>query len=98
MIPLGIRSQDFVFTTEQKQQARQQLQLAPDSIVVLYMGRLSFHAKAHPLAMYQALPQRVAEQINVPLVLVECGWHANQAIADASTSGAGLPLRYASNS
>jgi hypothetical protein len=23
--------------------------------VVLFMGRLSFHAKAHPLAMYQAL-------------------------------------------
>ena len=25
------------------------------SIVVLFLGRLSFHAKAHPLAMYQAL-------------------------------------------
>ena len=89
VIPLGIHSQDFVFTTQQKQQARQQLQLAPDSIVVLYMGRLSFHAKAHPLAMYQAL-QRVAEQINVPLVLIECGWHANEAIADAFQQAAQL--------
>ena len=89
VIPLGIHSQDFTFTTDQKQRARQQLQLTPDSIVVLYMGRLSFHAKAHPLAMYQAL-QRVAEQINVPLVLVECGWHANQAIADAFRQAAQL--------
>ena len=33
----------------------QQLNIHPDDIVILFVGRLSFHAKAHPLVMYQAL-------------------------------------------
>jgi hypothetical protein len=40
------------------------------------MGRLSFHAKAHPLAMYQAL-ERAAQRTGRQVLLVECGWHAN---------------------
>jgi hypothetical protein len=55
--------------------------------VVLFMGRLSFHAKAHPLAMYQAL-QQAAQATGYPVVLVECGWHANEFITKAYAAAA----------
>jgi starch synthase len=56
------------------------------------MGRLSFHAKAHPLAMYQAL-QRAAQSAKLQgqkVVLVECGWHANEFIDKAYQEAAKL--------
>jgi hypothetical protein len=53
VIPLGIHSRDFALTQEQKAQARQTLGADHRTPVVLFTGRLSFHAKAHPLAMYQ---------------------------------------------
>jgi alpha-maltose-1-phosphate synthase len=48
--------------------------------VVLFVGRLSFHAKAHPLPMYLAL-ERAAEGRRVHLV--QAGWFATDAIAAA---------------
>ena len=85
VIPLGIHTQDFVFTHEQKNAARQQLKANDNTLVVLFMGRLSFHAKAHPLAMYQAL-QKAAQAVQgagQKIKLVECGWHANEFIEKA---------------
>ena len=79
VIPLGIHLQDFSFTPDQRLAARKSIQLAEDSLVVLYVGRLSFHAKAHPLAMYQAL-ERAARETGRDVVLVECGWHSNEFI------------------
>ncbi len=86
VIPLGIHTADFEFTAAQKGAARSSLQLEPNTLVVLFMGRLSFHAKAHPLAMYQALQQatlQTAVATGQKVVLVECGWHANEFIAKA---------------
>lgn len=84
VIPLGIHTQDFVFSNEQKQQARATIGADHKTHVVLFMGRLSFHAKAHPLAMYQALEQ-AAQTLpkDERLVLVECGWFANDYIQKA---------------
>ena len=84
VIPLGIHTQDFVFSNDQKQQARQVIGVDNKTHVVLFMGRLSFHAKAHPLAMYQALEQ-VAQALPADerIVLVECGWFANDYIQKA---------------
>ena len=85
VIPLGIHTQDFEFTEEQKSNARQALGVDHNTLVVLFMGRLSFHAKAHPLAMYQAL-QKAATKLAATgkkIVLVECGWHANDFIEKA---------------
>jgi hypothetical protein len=53
------------------------------------MGRLSFHAKAHPLAMYQAL-ESAKRTTGKEIVLVECGWHANEFIAKAFEDAARL--------
>jgi glycosyltransferase involved in cell wall biosynthesis len=85
VIPLGIHTQDFEFTEAQKATARQALGADQNTLVVLYVGRLSFHAKAHPLAMYQAL-QKAATSVAASgkkIVLVECGWHANEFIEKA---------------
>ena len=85
VIPLGIHTQDFEFTEAQKTNARKELGVDQNTLVVLYLGRLSFHAKAHPLAMYQAL-QKAASALAASgkkIVLVECGWHANEFIQNA---------------
>ncbi len=55
VIPLGVHTEDFQFKTEQKKAFKKSAGLEGDEICVLFMGRLSFHAKANPLAMYQAL-------------------------------------------
>ncbi len=82
VIPLGIHTQDFDFSQTQRQTARAEIGASADTLVVLFMGRLSFHAKAHPLAMYQAL-QIAAKATGKQVVLVECGWHANDFIRNA---------------
>lgn len=85
VIPLGIHTQDFVYTDAQKSAARKRLKANDNTMVVLFMGRLSFHAKAHPLAMYQAL-QNAAQLVKASgkkVKLVECGWHANEFIQKA---------------
>ncbi len=85
VIPLGIHTQDFVYTDAQKTAARKRLEANDNTLVVLFMGRLSFHAKAHPLAMYQAL-QKAAQLVKASgkkVKLVECGWHANEFIQKA---------------
>jgi hypothetical protein len=89
VIPLGIHTEDFVYTAEQKAVARQALGVDENTLVVLFMGRLSFHAKAHPLAMYQALAL-AARDSGRQVVLVECGWHANEFIAKAYAEAAQL--------
>lgn len=89
VIPLGIHTQDFAYTPAQKAAARAALGAEADTQVVLFMGRLSFHAKAHPLAMYQAL-EAAAQQTGKPVLLVECGWHANDFIAKAYADAARL--------
>lgn len=87
VIPLGIHTDDFAFSPPQRSAARQALGAGPDTVVVLFTGRLSFHAKAHPLAMYQALG-RAAAQTGREVMLVECGWHANDHIRSAFAAGA----------
>lgn len=91
VIPLGIHTGDFVFTDTERASARSVLGADADTLVVMYMGRLSFHAKAHPLAMYQALEKAAAGLADgKKVILVECGWHANDSIARAFASAAGV--------
>ena len=80
MIPLGIGCEQFRFTERDKSAARANLGISSNMTVILFAGRLSFHAKAHPLAMYQALGQ-ISKRHSI--ALIECGWHANEPIAQA---------------
>ncbi len=82
VIPLGIHAQDFVHTPEDRSNARVRLGVADDEVVVGYMGRLSFHAKAHPVSMYRSL-ELAAERTKKKIVVLECGWHGNELIKRA---------------
>lgn len=91
VIPLGIHSGDFVYTEEQRAAARHEVGADAHTLVVLFLGRLAFHGKAHPLAMYQALEQ-AAQTLSpdIKVVLIECGWHANDFMARAYPEAAAL--------
>ena len=81
-IPLGVHSDEFTPSDATRVLGRKKLGLADDELAVLFMGRLSFHAKAHPLPMYLAL-ERAAKATGRKIALVECGWHGNEHIAKA---------------
>ncbi len=66
---------------ERRAHARQRLAIATTTFVVCSVGRLSFHSKAHPLALYRALAG-VAEA-HPDLLLLECGQYSNPQIAEA---------------
>lgn len=87
VIPLGIHTEDFVFGAGGRVAARRALSIADDTLVVMFMGRLSFHAKAHPLPMYLAL-EEAARRSGKSVTLIECGWHGNDSIKRAFDQGA----------
>jgi glycosyltransferase involved in cell wall biosynthesis len=87
VIPLGVHCLDFDFSSEERARHRQRLNIAEGEIVVLFVGRLSFHAKAHPHPMYLGL-QTVAERTGQKITLIQAGWFANEAIESAFKSGA----------
>ncbi|MBE2262192.1 MAG: glycosyltransferase family 4 protein [Burkholderiaceae bacterium] len=91
VIPLGLNTADFAASPDDRIRARQQLGADDNTRVVLFSGRLSFHAKAHPLAMYQAL-ERAAAQLpaGTHVLLVECGQHSSPAAAQAFQTAARL--------
>ena len=87
IIPLGVHSSDFQRSKSSIQKARFRLHIESHELVVLFVGRLAFHGKAHPLVMYQAL-ERAAAETGQKVVLVECGWHASDQIKSAFNSAA----------
>lgn len=87
VIPLGIHCDDFDFTTENCAEARKALNIDDDEIVLVFVGRLSFHAKAHPHAMYLAA-QEAAQRTGKKITLLQCGWFGNDAIKASFVEGA----------
>ena len=87
LIPLGVHCDDFVFDEGQRAAAREALDLAEDEVVSLFAGRLVFHAKAHPHAMYRGL-QLAAERTGKRMVLILSGWFPNPAIEAGFRTGA----------
>lgn len=87
VIPLGVHTRDYQIDAAERTAARQALGLADDEVVALFVGRLSFHAKAHPHAMYLGL-QAAARQTGRRVTLIQSGWFANDAIAKAFKDGA----------
>lgn len=78
VIPLGVDAPAFTRGDEQRANARRQLGLDESEVAFLFAGRLTFHAKANPSALYQALEQ-AAKATAVPLVCIEAGVFSNSA-------------------
>jgi glycosyltransferase involved in cell wall biosynthesis len=80
VIPLGVDCEAFPqgqTTKNTRRQLRQQLRIGPDDLVVLFVGRLIFHAKAHPVPMYLAV-ERAAQATNAKVHLIQAGWFEDQ--------------------
>jgi alpha-maltose-1-phosphate synthase len=87
IIPLGVHCDDFVIAPRERDAARAALGVAADEVVALFVGRLSFHAKAHPHAMYAGL-QAAAQRTGRKVVLIQSGWFASEHIEQAFRDGA----------
>ena len=81
-IPLGVHAADFAFTPEVRALSRAHLGIAEADVAVLFPGRLSFHAKAHPLPMFLGL-EAAATRSDVRVHLVLFGLFPNEAIETA---------------
>ena len=92
VIPLGIECDDFAPTGE-REKARAELRrrygVAEDDVVVLFMGRISYHAKAHPLPMYLGL-EEAARRTGKRIHLIQAGWFGTEAIEKNFVAGAKL--------
>jgi glycosyltransferase involved in cell wall biosynthesis len=76
VIPLGVDYSTFATrgaNREARAKLRADLGIGPEDLVVLYVGRLIFHAKAHPLPMFLALEQ-AAEATETPVHVLQAGW------------------------
>lgn len=87
VIPLGVDCDAFERKPETRKSWRTQLEIADQDVVLLFMGRLSFHAKAHPLPMYLAA-EAAAKASKGKVHLIQAGWFANAAIEQAFRQGA----------
>jgi alpha-maltose-1-phosphate synthase len=87
VIPLGVHAADFARTDEARQEARKALGLGAGDVAFLFVGRLSFHAKANPYPMYLAL-EEAARRTGKRIALIQCGWFANASIEKAFKASA----------
>ncbi|MEZ5832183.1 MAG: glycosyltransferase family 4 protein [Dongiaceae bacterium] len=87
VIPLGVDCARFAPDPSARAAQRAALGIADDDVAFLFLGRLSFHAKAHPYAMYRAL-ERAAQRTGRRLHLIQGGWFANDFIENAFRDGA----------
>lgn len=60
VIPLGVHCDDFRPDPAWRGRWRAELGIPDDAVVVLQLGRLAIHAKAHPLPLFLALDRAVA--------------------------------------
>lgn len=73
---------------ERRELARKMLGISDEAYVICLVGRLSFHSKAHPVVLYQALANLSQDAREV--VLIECGQFPNSQFRDAFDEVAGL--------
>lgn len=90
VIPFGVECDEFApsrKTDRVRSELRQRFGIATDDIVVLFMGRLSYHAKAHPMPMYLGL-EEAAKRTGKRIHLIQAGWFANDPIKSNFVDGA----------
>ncbi|MHC4400774.1 MAG: glycosyltransferase family protein [Planctomycetota bacterium] len=89
LIPLGVDVSKFrPAAPEERAAQRRRLGIAQDEIAVLFVGRLSHHAKAHPFPMFRGL-SLAAEMTGQKVHLILSGWAGGPAVLKAFRDGAG---------
>jgi alpha-maltose-1-phosphate synthase len=91
VIPLGVDCDAYQTNPALRAEWRQRLGIAARDVAVLFLGRLSFHGKAHPVPMYRGLQQALDRNVlpnGARLHLIQAGWFANDAIERAFRDGA----------
>ena len=83
IIPLGIDYNEFNYSDDFRNDSRKSLNINNDDIVVSFVGRLSFHAKAHHYPMYVALQNLSKKISNKKIHLIQTGWFGNEFIEKA---------------
>ena len=86
-IPLGVDCDALKRDGAARAKFRRQLGIADNDVAVLFVGRLSYHAKANPAPMYLAL-ERAAKNAKAKLHLIQAGWFANKEIEKGFRDGA----------
>jgi len=79
IIPLGVHASDWRFDEAARHAARSRLSIGSDEVAILFAGRLSYAAKAHPYQMFDAL-RAVAERSRQPIRLLLAGQFFNDNI------------------
>jgi glycosyltransferase involved in cell wall biosynthesis len=88
-IPLGVDTAGFrPPTPEERRDARAALGVAAEEVVILFVGRLAHHAKAHPYPLFRAAARAASRPGGPPVHLVLAGWAPNEAIRAAFREGA----------
>ncbi|MBP2303073.1 glycosyltransferase family 4 protein [Azospirillum picis] len=90
VIPLGVDCDRFADTPEHRAlgtRLRQAHGIGTDDVAVLFFGRLSFHAKAHPLAMFLAC-ERAQRRSKRRIHLILTGAASNPEIEQEFREGA----------
>lgn len=80
VIPLGVDCEAFPqgqMAQQWRQQWRQELGIPAEGLVVLFVGRLIFHAKAHPVPMYLTL-ELAAQTVKSDIYLLQVGWFEDE--------------------
>jgi glycosyltransferase involved in cell wall biosynthesis len=86
-IPLGVNPERFRPATPAERAARRAaLNVADDAVAVLFVGRFTPHAKAHPFPMFHGLAQAVRETGRRAHLLLS-GWAPNAALLRAFLDG-----------
>ena len=81
IIPLGINNDEFNYDQSFREDVRSSLGLKENDIAIIFVGRLSFHAKSHPFPMFAALNElskKIKNGGKVHLLLT--GWFGNDNI------------------
>ncbi|MHB1036192.1 MAG: glycosyltransferase family 4 protein [Pirellulales bacterium] len=89
VIPLGVDCQGMYPADRDARRAalREKLQIGGEDVAVLFVGRLTFHGKAHPLPMYLGL-EEAARRSSKKIHLIQAGMFANRKVAEQFASAA----------
>ncbi len=88
MIPLGVDMDRFrPARSDERALAREELDIAEDEVLVLFVGRLAHHAKAHPFPLFRAASE-AARLTGRRVHLVLAGWPPNPSVNASFREGA----------